>query len=441
MDISYKNIWRIAFPVLVSLLLEHLINLTDTAFLGHIGEVELGASALAGVYYMAIYMLGFGFSIGVQILIGRRNGEGRYGEIGGILSQGIGFLLILALVMFLFSRLVTPHLLRELISSQEVYRAVVEYLEWRVFGFFFSFVAISYRAFFIGITQTKTLTLNAVVMVGSNVLFNYVLIFGKFGFPALGMAGAAIGSSLAEFISMMFYIIYTRGRVDGAKYNLFRRFTPNWVTLRQVFRVSVWTMLQSFMFPSQWFLYFTAVEHLGERSLAIANIIRSVNTCFFMVIFAFADTTSALVSNMAGENRAKSELWLVCRKSIGLAYMIGIPFLVVTGIFPQAVIGVFTNEAALIAEAIPTMYVMLLGYLLAVPALIFFNAVSGSGNTFTSMRIMFVTIFAYIVYVIVVVVWLKMNVAVSWTSEYVYSAMLLTLSLLFLRRNNWRKVI
>ena len=58
-------------------------------------------------------------------------------------------------------------------------------------------------------TKTKTLTLNSIVMVLSNVVFNYILIFGKFGFPQLGIAGAAIGSSLAEMVSVIFFIIYT----------------------------------------------------------------------------------------------------------------------------------------------------------------------------------------------------------------------------------------
>lgn len=52
--------------------MEHMIGLTDTAYLGRVGEVELGASALAGVYYLVIYMLGFGFSVGAQVLMARR---------------------------------------------------------------------------------------------------------------------------------------------------------------------------------------------------------------------------------------------------------------------------------------------------------------------------------------------------------------------------------
>ena len=78
---SNKDIWKIAYPILISLIMEQLIGMTDTAFLGRVGEVELGASAIAGVYYLAIFMLGFGFSIGAQILIARRNGEQNYHHI------------------------------------------------------------------------------------------------------------------------------------------------------------------------------------------------------------------------------------------------------------------------------------------------------------------------------------------------------------------------
>ena len=82
MHYTYKQIWLINFPVMMSILMEQLINITDAVFLGHVGEVELGASAIAGIYYLAVYMLGFGFSIGLQVMIARRNGECDYGKAG-----------------------------------------------------------------------------------------------------------------------------------------------------------------------------------------------------------------------------------------------------------------------------------------------------------------------------------------------------------------------
>ena len=95
---SYKQIWTISYPILISLIMEQMIGMTDTAFLGRVGEIELGASAIAGVYYLAIFMMAFGFSIGAQILIARRNGEGNYKEIGPIFYQGIYFLLAMAVI-------------------------------------------------------------------------------------------------------------------------------------------------------------------------------------------------------------------------------------------------------------------------------------------------------------------------------------------------------
>ena len=81
--------------------MEQLINITDAVFLGHVGEIELGASAIAGIYYLAVYMLGFGFSIGLQVMIARKNGEQDYQETGKIFFQGLLFLMGLALFLYL----------------------------------------------------------------------------------------------------------------------------------------------------------------------------------------------------------------------------------------------------------------------------------------------------------------------------------------------------
>lgn len=84
---------------------------------------------------------------------------------------------------------------------------------------------------------------------------------------------------------------------------------------------------------------------------------------------------------------------------------------------------------------------MLLGYFLSAPGLVLFNAVSGTGNTNRSMRIMLITISVYVVYVVIMVMYLKVDVAVAWTSEYIYGGMLLLLSYLYLKRENWNKRI
>ena len=300
MRFTNRQILKIAGPILVSVLMEHLIGMTDTAFLGRVGEVELGASALAGVYYLAIFMLGFGFSTGVQIMIGRRNGEGNYTAIGELFNQGFVFQFLLATFIFFATRFGSPLLLRHLIDSPQVYEATLEYMNRRIFGLFFSFTALMFRAFYVGIADTRTLTANSLVMVGTNVVLNYILIFGKLGFPALGIAGAAIASVLAEVTSLLFFIVYTGLKIDRQKYRLYRFHRIEIHLLKRILGISIWTMVQAFISISTWFLFFIAVEHLGERPLAITNVLRNISSLFFIIVSAFATTASSLVSNLMG---------------------------------------------------------------------------------------------------------------------------------------------
>ena len=316
--------------------MEHMIGLTDTAYLGRVGEVELGASALAGVYYLVIYMLGFGLSVGAQVLMARRNGEGEYKRIGEVFTQGGLFLFLLAAVLFTASNLLTPYLLHRMIGSEEVYRATMSYLDWRVYGFFFSFIAVMFRAFYVSTTNTKILTANSVVMVLTNVVLNYILIFGKFGFPALGIAGAAIASSISEAVSVLFFVIYTWKKIDYKKYGLFRFTRVDFRMLGQILSVSIWVMIQHGIAFGGWFIFFIAMEHLGERPLAITNVVRSISSFLFMFVNAFASTNSSLVSNLIGAGESDRVLPL-CRRMIGLCYAFVLPIGILIAMFPSTV--------------------------------------------------------------------------------------------------------
>ena len=145
--------------------MEQLINITDAVFLGHVGEIELGASAIAGIYYLAIYMLGFGFSIGLQVMVARRNGEQDYKETGKTFFQGLFFLLGLAIFLYLLIHTVSPFILKKLIVSSDIYRTVILYLDWRSFGLLFSFPFLAIRSFLVGITHTKALSWAAAIAV------------------------------------------------------------------------------------------------------------------------------------------------------------------------------------------------------------------------------------------------------------------------------------
>lgn len=437
LNYSYSHIWKVAWPILVSLIMEQLLGMTDTAFLGRVGEVELAASAIAGVYCMAIFITGFGFGVGSQIIIARRNGEGNYAETGNIFWHGVYFLICLAVLVIFLSELFSPWLLGLLIESPEISAAAMDYVRWRLVGLIFAFVTVMFRAFYIGTTQTATLTLNSIVMVLSNVGFNWILVFGKLGFPALGIAGAAIGSTLAELVSLIFFIVYTATMTDCTKYGLNKRIKFSWKKLRYILTVSIWTMIQNFFSVSTWFIFFMFVEHIGERALAISNLIRSISGFLWVFVSAFASTCSSLVSNLIGEGHTDSVPRLI-RRVIKLAYIPVTILAVLFAIFPEHVLRIYTDMPDLISDSVPSLFVLCFSYLFTCPALICFNAVSGTGNTRTAFVLEMSALVIYIMFCTVVIAWAKADVAVCWLAEIAYGLSMLVICGLYLWSNRWK---
>lgn len=435
MNYTYKQIWLINLPIMMSLLMEQLINLTDSIFLGHVSQIDLGASALAAMYYTAIYMLGFGFSLGAQVVIARRNGEGRHKDVGKVFFQGLFFLSAFAVVVFVLSKLFSPLLLRMVISSDNVYQATIQYIEWRDYSYLFAFPLLAIRAFFTGTTNTKILTANSLVMVGCNILFNYLLIFGKAGFPQWGIKGAAIGSSLAELVGLLFMIVYMWRHVDKKQYGLHAVFDIK-LSLH-LLNISVWTMVRSFFCIAPWFLFFVAIEHLGECELAAANVVRSISMLFFVIVNSFATTTISLVSNLIGAKQIE-KVMPTCRRVIKLNYALGIPLILLAFAFSGVLLRLFTNEAAVIHTAFYPFCVMLSTFIISVPAYTYCNTVIGTGNTKMAFIFQMINITVYLAYLFMLSSLRNIPLAMYWTAEQLYVIVLLALSLWYLKRNKWQ---
>lgn len=434
---SNKNIFQISYPILLTLLAQNIINVTNTAFLGRVGEVELGASAIGGVFYFAIYMVGFGFSQGAQILIGRRNGEKNYTQIGPIFNNALLFNALLSVVIFVLSLKGVPALMRLAVSSNEVYDATKSYMDWRIYGYLFAFVNAVFRSFYVGVTQTRVLTVSAVLMAVTNIIFDYVLIFGHWGFPKLGIEGAGISSVLAELVTLIYVVIYTLTRADLTQYGLFKQLTIDWKTVGQILNLSVFIMFQYFISISTWFLFFVFIEHMGERPLAVSNIGRSLYVLLMIPASALGTTTNTLVSNLIGAGR-KEEVRGFIQKLSRISIVCALPFVLLTLAFPAFFAHIYTDDPRLIEACIPVMRIVALANLLFALTYIVFNAVSGTGNTRTAFAIELFTLVFYLLYVYLVTMVWHGSTATVWLSEFVYWVLIGVLGHLYLWRGNWR---
>ena len=428
-----KEIWNVSYPIFLGLLAQNIINVTDTAFLGRVGEVELGASAMGGLFYICVFTIAFGFSVGSQILIARRNGEGRYKDVGPVMIQGGTFLLGLAVLMFGLTHLLAPSIVRLLISSDSIFDATMEFLNWRIWGFFFAFVNVMFRALYIGITRTKVLTMNAVVMALVNVLLDYILIFGKFGMPEMGIKGAAVASVMAEAASLAFFLIYTYAK----KFGLNHWQKIDFSLLGKILSISCFTMIQYFLAMATWFVFFIAIERLGQRELAIANIVRSIYIVMLIPVQALSTTTNSLVSNLIGAGGITHVMRLIWRIA-RMSFLIMVVCVAVVVLFPHAMLSVYTNEPALLVESVPSLYVIAGAMIIASVANIYFNAISGTGNTQAALILEMGTLVFYALYILWIGMVVKAPVSVCFSIEVVYYSLLLLSSIIYLKKAKWQ---
>lgn len=438
--LSAKNIYRITYPVFMTLLVQNVINVTDTAFLGRVGEVALGASAIAGVFYLAIFIIGFGFSQGAQIIIGRRNGEGNFSQVGPIFNNGMFFMVLLSALILILSLLFSRDLMQFLVSSDAVFEASIEYLDWRMWGILFAFINVMFRGLFVGVTNTSVLTSSAIITAVTNVVLDYLLIFGVAGFPEMGIAGAALASVIAEVVTTVYLFIYTFKHQDFKKYELFQFKRIDFRMIRQTLDVSVFMMFQYFISISTWFLFFIFIERMGERPLAATNIGRSLYVMLMIPGSALSTTVNTLISNLIGAGR-QSEVLPFINKMIGLVLLLVMPLMTITFFFPEIFARIYTEDVGLIQASIPVMKVVSIAMLFCAVGNIIFFSVSGTGNTRTALIIEIVTLFFYLGYLYLTAIILTQPVEVVWMSEFVYWSILGIVGYTYLKKGNWQKKV
>lgn len=432
-----KEIWRVTYPIFLGLLAQNVINVTDTAFLGRVGEVALGAAAMGGLLYICVYTIAFGFSVGSQILIARRNGEGNYRAVGPIMWQGTAFSFGMAVCLLILMYFSAAPLIRLLITSDSIYGATYEFFTWRIWGFLFAFVNVMFRGLYIGITRTKVLTMNAVVMALVNVVLDYALVFGELGLPEMGVRGAALASVIAEASSLLFFLLYTYYKVDLKKYGLNRFGQFDLSMVLRILRISCFTMVQYFLAMAIWFVFFMALERLGQRQLAVVNIVRSVYVVLLIPVQALSTTANTLVSNLIGAGGSSGVVTLL-HKISRMSFLIMVVCVGLCVAFPGSILSVYTNEEALLVESVSALYVVCGAMLIASLANVYFNGISGTGNTQAALVLeVFVQVF-YALYIIVVGMVIQAPVDVCFTTEVIYYVLMLGSSLIYLKKAKWQ---
>ncbi len=437
-NITTREIWRIAVPIMIGNLAQTLITFTDTAFLGHLGVVTLGASMMAGMYYFVFTTMAMGLAIGIQIIIARRFGAQEYSKIGSIFQHGAASILIFGLLLFTIMKLFSGPLLDFIIESDSIYAGAMEYINVRQFGIVFVCFNYLFRSLYTGLSNTKVITYSTVIMATVNIILDYCLIFGHWGFPEMGIAGAALASLIAEITATTFFFVYTYITLGKKEYELFKPHGADKELILNIFKIATPTMFQKLFSFSAWFIFFIMVEKMGEQAIGISSIARSVYMILFIPVFGFLCTSNTLTSRVIGAGHADDVLKTVFRIVVN-CLICCIPLILVCLFFPTSVMSIYTDDIMLANAAVPSIYVICGAIIFQAIGAVTFEAVSGTGKTNAALWLEFGILLLYIAY-IWMITGLTTKVEWVWTCEYLYGGLIGLVSVLYIKFANWKKL-
>jgi len=434
---SYKNITTIAAPIMLFNFVQSAIGFTDTIFLGRVGVVEMSACGIMAIYYLVFVMVGFGISRAAQILIARRMGAQRYDEIGVVADHLLILEMGTAVILFMILHFGSSYIVPWFIQSEEILVAGWDYLSYRSYGIFFSLLAFVLLAVYTGVGKTRAIIVVTVVLASVNVVLNYTLIFGKFGFAPMGIAGAGLASTLSEIISAVAGMIYLFFDPLRDKLQLFKFKNINVELMKRLLRLSIPLVFQYLVGLGGWFIFFTFIENLGEQALAISVVLRWLYTFYMIPAIGASAAVNTLVSNSIGQEKydlAKSSI----KKCITYSFVITGFSIITMFIFPEAIANIFTDDLTIIIET-PKLY-WILGLILMICSVstVLFNGLMGAGATNVSLLIEAVAVVLYLSYAFLIVNVMNKGLHYAWFSECVYWTLLLVFTSIYFYTGRWR---
>jgi len=435
-----RTVIRLAYPVALGMISITLLNVVDTAMLGRLGSLPLAAAGISGVAYFAIVFSIAGIGIGVQTLTAWRYGEGNLRQCGQVLNAGVMLSLVAGIPLVLASGAIA-HILAPLLSQQsDVSSLGATYLRYRFLGSAFLLLNMVYRGFYNGIGDTKQQLVSAIVVTVSNILLDYALIFGNLGSPKMGIAGAAIASTLATAIGSVYFLGISLTPKYRKVYRLYRHFTHALSRVKPIIRLSLPVMGQRLMSNGSFFVFFSIVARIGTMELAASNIIRSVIGLSIMPAIGIGVAGMTLVGQNLGAGKpedAEIFAWDAAKLAAYLMAAVGLLFVA----FPRLIFMIYTSDPTVIALGRTPLIFLGLTQAFGGVSLVLEQALQGAGNTRYVMIVeILVCSLLYLPAAYLLGIHLHLGITGAWIGELAYWITMSSLMAGKFRTGTWKTI-
>lgn len=340
----------LAGPIICASLLQVANGFIDTIMLGRYDSGHLAAGALGASLWVFVMLAGMGFSMGMAPIVAQLQGSNQQNKVAGVFQQGVWLCLFLGIIMFVLLRLIANGLAY---AGQDpsIVPLTKEYLLIVSWGLAFSQVYLAGRYLSDGIEHTRPMMLIQLILLPINTLGNYLLIFGNWGFPELGVRGAAIATSVTLILGFILMLLNLKLDQRYHGFSLFSNFQmPSIKPLHEILAISVPIAIAMILETSLFAAIALLMGKIGILSLAGHQIAINYASLMFMIPLGVSMAATVRVGNAVGRadyTGAKLRGWV----AIGLSLVFMICSAIILLFFNQQIASVYTNDKQLISVA------------------------------------------------------------------------------------------
>jgi putative MATE family efflux protein len=298
-----RNMLKIALPIILQNLVTSSLNMIDTVMVGRLGEVEIASVGIANQYFFFYNMILIGVSAGCSVFISQYWGKRDYTNIKRILGIGLASVLFVSIV-FMIVGFINPGKIISIFNKEtNVIDMGGKYLYIVLFSYSFTAITYIYSFSLRSIGNTIVPLIVNIAALLCNVFFNYVLIFGKLGAPALGVEGAAIATLIARVVEtiVIVFLVYKGNGVFAAKLSELKDISVQF--LIKSYKIILPVLLNDVLWAMASLIYSFVYGRMGTGATAAVQICNTVSNMFMVVTFGMASASSIMVGNSIGEGK------------------------------------------------------------------------------------------------------------------------------------------
>ena len=380
---AYKNVINIALPSVMELVLISLINNIDTMMVGTCGDTAIAAVGLVSQPRMLLLALFFALNIGVTALVARRKGQGRQADANLVLRNALVVIFLLSIIVTALAQLFSRNLMTMAGAKEDTIDLADTYFRITTSVLPFNVLTLCISAALRGIGNTRTTMVVNITSNLVNIIFNYLLIGGRLGFPQLGVTGAAIATALGIVVSFflcIFVIIPRRNYHPFLCFNKGDSWKLDSETLRSIFSVGGNAMLEQAALRFGFFVYARICAGLGTDPFAAHQI-----ACQFLnLTFSFADGIGVAGTSLVGQSlgRKRPDLAMIYgRVSQRMAIVVSMTLFSLLIIFRYPLVGLYTQTPHVVEMAAMLMIMVAIFQPLQTSSVVISGCLRGAGDT------------------------------------------------------------